>query len=133
MNWKPKFIHLPIDKMAGAPWNLIDYRGFRIALCGTDGNHEKDGELIANDLLNIIAIGEASGELLDTAAKKFETQQKQIEELEGALREAIDEGGLYLSGKGDKIGSFRDHGFRRADEVPHLAAWLKKQEVQNEG
>lgn len=60
--------------------------------------------------------------------EQVEDQQKQIEELEAALRDAIDEGGLYLSGKGDKVGSFRDHGFRRADEVPHLAAWLKKQE-----
>jgi len=84
-NWKPKFIQLPIDKMAGAPWNLLDHRGFRIAWCGTDGNHETDGELIANDLLNLIAIGEAVGELHERAtAKQVALQAK----LDAALADA---------------------------------------------
>lgn len=84
-NWKPKFIQLPLDKMAGSPWNLLDHRGFRIAWCGTDGNHEKDGELIANDLLNLIAIGEAVGELHERAtAKQVALQAK----LDAALADA---------------------------------------------
>lgn len=68
--FKPKFIQLPLSKMAGCPWNILDHRGFRIAWCGTDGNHEKDGELIANDLLNLIAIGDAVDELHEQALAK---------------------------------------------------------------
>lgn len=79
--WKPKFIQLPIDKMAGAPWNLLDARGFRIAWCGTDGNHEKDGELIANDLLILIAIGEAVGELHEKALESRAALEAQNEAL----------------------------------------------------
>lgn len=88
--WKPQFIQLPIDKMAGAPWNLLDYRGFRIALCGTDGNHEKDGEKIANDLLNLVAIGEAVGELHEEATR----YQGKLEELIRYVYDQLPQGEL---------------------------------------
>lgn len=78
-NWKPKFIQLPLGKMSGAPWNLLDHRGFRVAWCGTDGNHEKDGELIANDLLNLVALGEAVGELNEKATARSNALQAKLD------------------------------------------------------
>lgn len=92
MGFKPKTIQLPLAKMAGCPWNLLDARGARVAWCGTDNNHEQDGELIANDLLNLVAMGEAVWDLNEQAqAKIVRLEQERTEfearvaELEGAL------------------------------------------------
>jgi len=135
--WKPKFIQLPIDKMAGAPWNLLDARGFRIAWCGTDGNHEKDGELIANDLLNLIAIGEAVGELHEKALESraaLESQnaalKKRVEELENCVtcfQNAIDE----LSA-GMKLALGSEEGEDVLRPVLNLALKLRKPAEQEE-
>lgn len=81
MTWKPKEIRLPLNKMAGCPWNLLDARGARVAWCGYDNDHERTGELIANDILNLVAIGEAAGELLDQANEKFRKMEAEIQEL----------------------------------------------------
>lgn len=85
MNYKPTFIRLPLNKMAGCPWNLLDDRGMRVAWCGTDNNHEKDGELIANDILNLVAIGEAAGELLEKGHARLAKKDASISELYEAL------------------------------------------------
>lgn len=82
MRLKLAFIQLPLAKMAGCPWNLLDDRGVRVARCGTDGNHEKDGELIANDILNLIAIGEAVDELHQEAIKRDAAKDARIAQLE---------------------------------------------------
>jgi hypothetical protein len=91
--WKPKFIQLPLSKMAGAPWNILDRRGFRITICGTDGNHEKDGEEIANDLLNLVALGEAAIDLNREVLQKQAEEANELEKSEcylwGADIEAI--------------------------------------------
>lgn len=124
MNWKPKFIQLPIDKMAGAPWNLLDYRGFRIALCGTDGNHEKDGEVIANDLLNLVAIGEASGELLEKAAKKMEQKDA---ELKAAL-DRVEELERERRGLLNEVDCRIEHGAESGGHLEYVRERLRRQE-----
>lgn len=87
--WKPKTIVLPIDKMAGCPWNLLDARGVRVAWCGYDNDHERTGEPIANDLLNLVAIGEAAGELLEGAYAKQLAMQAEIDRLNRVVDRAI--------------------------------------------
>jgi hypothetical protein len=76
--------------MAGCPWNLLDARGARVAWCGYDNDHERTGELIANDILNLVAIGEAVGELLDTARDNLLKAQAEIDRLNKVVDQACE-------------------------------------------
>jgi hypothetical protein len=82
--------------MAGCPWNLLDDRGMRIAWCGTDNNHEKDGELIANDILNLVAIAEAASELLEKGNAKLAEKDAEIERLTEAFNQSITDAQLPI-------------------------------------
>lgn len=88
MKWQPAYIQLPLAKMAGCPWNLLDARGMRIAWC-MPGDHERLGEKVANDLLNLVAIGEAAGELLDVASKNLAKIEAEKAELLDALEKIV--------------------------------------------
>lgn len=139
-NWKPQYIQLPLTKMAGCPWNLLDAKGMRIAWC-IPGDHERDGEKVANDILNLVAIGQAVGELLEKNQARLAEKDAEIERLKKALDQAIDAGALCVMTVADDdegiefiVGqSDAEHFFvgGRVCESPELAQYLQDKEEQD--
>lgn len=41
-----------ISVQSGCEWNILDAGGCRIAVCGTDNNHETDGPTIAKEIVD---------------------------------------------------------------------------------
>lgn len=79
--------HGPFAVMAGAPWNVLDSRGVRIALCGGDSHAdwERFGQPIAEAVVAALNGGGIAQEANERLVKELVKRDDRIAELEKQL------------------------------------------------
>ena len=128
--------HAPFAVMAGAPWNVLDSRGVRVAICGGDSNRdwETHGPAIAAAIVEALNAGTARK--AENAAGPISSERMTLDELLVQLEKwkTILSGQTCVSFESLCVGSsslwHQTHreNFRKIDRKPEaLSRWVLEQ------